>query len=392
MNFFLDHLYKIPVIVPISIALCSGIIVQSYAPSAFVLLCCCYCLVLIFFAIKNPNSLTKNLYMFLSFLIGASILQQQTNHVVALRNFMQEETLNLTIEITDYDKKQHPFIRHVYTGTILHALQLQSGKTIKPDKSIKLYMQQPIKADVGSTIKIFNYKAKPVTNNQFTEYCNKEKIITTYIGKSIRYALCNNQKHFAMIRSYLYHVRFRILQHLKNKLSQHLFIFYSLLFLGKKPPNQNELQHLYTHGKEWGISHHFARSGLHLIICLLAWERLLRYMPFSFYWQHIILLLFGFIYYLLSWPTISFKRAFIVFSCTKFALAQLRPAHSMHLIGVALIYTITTNPWSVFFLDFQLSFGITLLLCLASNVLKKKSQLNYLQSSLASRNKLNIAN
>lgn len=392
MSFFLNHLYKIPFIVPISIALCAGVIAQSYLPNIFILLCYCYCMILIFFAIKNQNSLTKNIYIFLSFLIGASILQQQNNHVEALRNFMQEETLNLTVEITDYDKKQHPFIRHVYTGTILHALQLQSGKSIKPEKSIKLYTQKPIKADVGSTIKIFNYKAKPIANNQFAEYCKKEKIITTHIGKSINYAICNNKKYFAMLRSYIYHLRFRMLQHLKNKFSQHLFIFYSLLFLGKKPSNQNELQHLHTHGKEWGVSHHFARSGLHLIICLLAWERLLGYIPLSLYWQHIILLLFGIVYYFLSWSTISFKRAFIVFSCTKFALAQLRPTHSMHLIGVALIYTITTNPWAVFFLDFQLSFGITMLLCLASNVLKKRSHLTYLQPFSPSHKKLNIAN
>ena len=65
------------------------------------------------------------------------------------------------------------------------------------------------------------------------------------------------------------------------------------------------------------------------------------------------------LYFILSWPSISFIRAFLIFLFTKYCNLHRHPTHFMHILLLTCCIVLLINPLQLFFLDFQLSFFLT---------------------------------
>jgi competence protein ComEC len=134
---------------------------------------------------------------------------------------------------------------------------------------------------------------------------------------------------------------------------------FSTIFLGNKDGVKKRLNNEKIFFKLWGISHYLARSGLHLVVFLALLELLLRLIPITFVLKQIISLCIAMIYFLLSWSSLSFMRAFLTFIMYKICLLLGLSSNFLHLVILTCFITLLYNPAHLFFLDFQLSFGLT---------------------------------
>lgn len=133
---------------------------------------------------------------------------------------------------------------------------------------------------------------------------------------------------------------------------------YTALFLGNKTDTPITT---YTTSRFslWGISHHLARSGLHLVIVVWLWLLCLQRLPISYASKYGLLAFLGATYYLLSWSSISFDRACLSFALYKICSYRRTPLDPMHAISLVLLAFLLTCPAHLLCLDFQLSFGLT---------------------------------
>ena len=147
----------------------------------------------------------------------------------------------------------------------------------------------------------------------------------------------------------------------KDTFSELTKTLYLSIFCGKKIKSATT-----THMKKifqcWGISHHLARSGLHLVILISLLSLLFSFIPCSSSTKELWILSLLFIYYFTTYSSVAFMRAFYMYIfyviCKQFYL----PSNSIHILLVTALVVLTYNPHHIFFLDFQLSFTITLLI------------------------------
>lgn len=150
---------------------------------------------------------------------------------------------------------------------------------------------------------------------------------------------------------------------LYHGLSEPARTLYGSIFLGiDKVLPSNPLKRSFN---QWGIVHYLARSGLHIMIFVFIWK-MIFYCFFGVRrtWFYFVFP-FVFIYVLCTPSSISFMRGVCSFFFLIGALFLQRPYHMPHLLVCLAAIFLTCNPYSMFFLDFQLSFGLTYaLLCL----------------------------
>lgn len=242
-------------------------------------------------------------------------------------------------------------LRHCYTID----LTMINQHTVPLPYTIQLYTSYPLDAAIDDTIALYNITLKKATNNNFNTYLLKEGIIATVFAKQVNYTIT---KKPCSLRRWLFMQRDRILHNFKKSLSPSTFALFSSLFLGKKETS-NTIHTVQKQFKQWGILHYLARSGLHLVIVLSLYELLFRLLPVPFVMKHLILLLLNIMYFLLSWSSISFIRAFLIFVFYKLFSLFYVPVHFLHILYLTCIIILLINPLQLFFLDFQLSFGFT---------------------------------
>lgn len=144
------------------------------------------------------------------------------------------------------------------------------------------------------------------------------------------------------------------------------------LFLGKKEKTiENlEIQHKSTY---WGIAHHMARSGAHLAILFGLIMLLLHYTQFAYLYRYTlcIFLLVG--YALISQSSISFLRALCMILLHISTKIFGGVPSSLHTLTLTTLIVLFCNPMQLFFLDFQLSFGITYIIIWLFNIKNSKT-------------------
>jgi ComEC/Rec2-related protein len=136
---------------------------------------------------------------------------------------------------------------------------------------------------------------------------------------------------------------------------------YLSIFCGKKikSPITTKMKRLFQY---WGISHHLARSGLHLIILVSLLLFSLSFIAISGTKKQIFIATVLYFYYIMTFPSIAFMRAFYMYLFYILCKQLKIPGNPQHILLVTTLIILACNPYHLFFLDFQLSFSITLLI------------------------------
>ncbi len=209
---------------------------------------------------------------------------------------------------------------------------------------------------VGDRIYIPSLHMTKQKNHTFEHYLRKEGICSSLHVPHLKAVLI--ERPFFSLNRFFHSIQRRLYQTLSKKLSPECrTLFFSLFFgITSKKGTATYIKKQCTF---WGIAHYLARSGLHVILILYGWQVVLRVVHIHFFLKQLLLLFFLLLYHALTVPTISFNRALITFIMSKVCVASSLLYKQLHLLSLTTLLILLYNPEQLFFIDFQLSFGLT---------------------------------
>lgn len=334
-----------------TLALCCGITLQSWymlmpcAP-AFVVLG--ITIVTIMLSLLQQGR--KKLYLLLpcAFICGCLRYQAQRDEHQAFYATHQGLRDAITGVITEKESLQHPFLKQRIT------LALNE----KPSFSVHIFSPRRIHATVGDTVQFNDVTFKKSSNQGYDDYLTKEGVIASLFlkGRASYQVIRRDVGSWARA---LHKQRNRILWSLRKKIPEGTFALFAAIFFGYKHATKISLADYKNLFKNWGILHYLARSGLHVVIVILLLQFLARFIPCSLTIKQIVMSFFIIIYWFLSWPSTSFMRALISFFLLSWCIIARWQSSFLHLLTLTCFFTLISNPLLLFFLDFQLSYGMT---------------------------------
>jgi ComEC/Rec2-related protein len=299
---------------------------------------------------------TGVLIVLASFALGHIRYKQQCSSFYHFHNNYQETAKAIKGVITTIEPVEHARMKQC---AILHLNELQTNTgDWKPiDVYIQLYTPTINAWMVSDKVQINNIAIKKPSSESFLQYLIKEGLTSTVFCLECDYILIDRPEY--SFYRWLFVAKQNVFQRLRNKMPAKSFALFSSLFLGNRSLNKQTIDTLANQFKQWGISHYLARSGLHLTIFALIWHILFRLLPICFLFKQAILLALSIIYFALSWPSVSFLRAFYSFLlCILCNMLSMR-THFLHILTLVTLFVLFFNPIQLFFLDFQLSFSLT---------------------------------
>ena len=261
------------------------------------------------------------------------------------------------------EKTADNYYKQCLTLNIITVKQDTQIIATNPGYSLKCYYAQTVPVTIGDTLEITS--SIKYTHNTFEKYLLKESLLAYVFLKDLKQTcIVNNSK--TVSSKFLYtvaHMQDYIARLLQTKMSPLTYTLFCSLFLGKKSTtHQQYKQSIKDLFANWGIVHYLARSGLHIVLIIALWSMMLGLLPLPYFIKQALLACFIVLYYIFTWPSISFIRACITFLLYKLCLVWSRPTHSFYTITLTCLLVLLYNPLQLFFLDFQLSFGLTALL------------------------------
>lgn len=307
----------------------------------------------------------------LSFIGGALNYQRQMTTHVQLNNLINNNEFEVIGHVSSITTLKNQRMAQSITITT-EQIKISSiiGAWVKTEKTIQLYTTQKTALMVADRVHIKNLAIKTAKNNSYSFYLIKEQIDASLFAPSVQYTILERPKH--SVGRLIFSLRNRILFQAQKKLNPQAFALFASIFLGNRVDSKKAMAEPKESYKIWGISHYLARSGLHLVIVVFVWDFLLNFLPISFLFKQIAMLFLAIFYCFCSWSSISFLRAFAVFILYKACLITRLPINVLHLLSIVTLGVLIFNPAQLFFLDFQLSFGLTYALAWFNHIYKSK--------------------
>ena len=308
----------------------------------------------------------------LFFFSGALLLLSQLqNHEEKTRNWPRKN-VTLVASILDKTEKKDDFYKEVLLVSArklwAKVNNLQTNQKQNISGKICCFIQKRTDITPGQTVRLENISLQaPIqttqsSNSSFADYLVKENISATAFIHKPNYKIITKNSSNPLL--WLSRFRWNLFSRLKQKLGATSFSYFSPIFLGKQQElSSKKARPLFL---LWGISHHLARSGLHIVFFIIMWLYFFRLVPVGFIIKHLLLLLLTLVYAALSWTSIAFVRALSLFFLYEAGFLLNKQTTILHLLLLVAFGVIFWNPMQLFFLDFQLSFGITYALCLTS--------------------------
>jgi len=303
----------------------------------------------------------------LFFFSGALLLHMQLqNHEEKTKDWPRKN-VTLVAEVLDKTEKKTDFYKEVLLVSA-RELWTEADQKQKVSGKICCFLQRRSDLIPGQIIRLENISLQSpgpspqASSSSFADYLVKENIAATAFIHKPSYTILNKNSYNPLL--WLSQYRWNLLTRLKKKLGSRSFSYFSPIFLGKAQElSSKKTKPLFL---LWGISHHLARSGLHIVFFILMWLYFFRLVPVGFTTKHLLLLLLTLVYAALSWTSIAFIRALSLFFLYEAGFLLNKQTTILHLLLLVTYGIILWNPTQLFFLDFQLSFGITYALCLTS--------------------------
>jgi len=303
-----------------------------------------------------PSLRWKISLYFLIAVCGLSLYQKEFNDYHAFYHFTNNYPVDMIGTIEDID---HGFIAGKQATIItlyVHRIKNETF-TQKINKNLLVYASQVQDMHVGDTIQLHNVTCKKPENEHLSMYQIREQMCAAVFISKPYYTILDRPT--ISFKRWIYQTKQTILKNSEQKLSSHTFLFFSSLFLVNRLYVKKKLEDINEQFKQWGIFHFLARSGLHLALFIIMWQAILRYIPVPFTTKTILLIVLSIIYALFSWSSTPFTRSFLLFLCNKSCLLAHTSYNLLHYLTLICFCFLLYCPMYLFFLDFQLTFGIT---------------------------------
>lgn len=305
------------------------------------------------------------------FAVGFIRIEQVTYwHKKTMEQIQKKATLRGTIN--SIEKAQHQQYRYAISATISH--YFQDGQLYQYDIPwvLQCYSKQHPKALVCDVVQIDNVTLNTKSKESFLSFLIKEGIhATAFLPFNSMHIV--HHPTFSITRS-IHQIRNRILENIRKKCSSNTITLIASIFFGNRlcvKERYAELKELFCN---WGIVHFLARSGLHMVIFILFLQLILQWIPVPFLIKQLMMICLSLLYTILSWQSISFARAFSSFLWYKTSHICGLQTDVVHIITILSCLFLICNPMLIFFLDFQLSFGLTWILAITNHYLSKQNK------------------
>lgn len=272
--------------------------------------------------------------------------------------------------ITSIEKAQHKQYRYAISVRISHYCENDQRFPYDIPWYLQCYSKCHPKIQVSDNIQITNATLNTKSKDSFSSFLIKEGIHATSFLPFDSISLIDRPT-FSLSRS-IHQARNSLIENIRKKCSNNSLTLISSIFFGNRlyvKERYSELKELFCN---WGIVHFLARSGLHMVIFILFLQLILQWIPIPFLIKQLMLICLSLIYTILSWQSISFARAFCSFLWYKTSHICGLQTDVIHIITVLSCLFIICNPMLIFFLDFQLSFGLTGILAITNHYLSKQ--------------------
>ena len=305
------------------------------------------------------------------FCIGYIRLQQQLYYYhKAVGQIATNKPIHIKGTVTDIAHVQHRQYSYIISLYITHQHEQNEDIPYKTPWYLQCYTKQMPAYAIGDTLELQDIKISRQKKNSFAHYLIKEGI---HASTFLRYNAYRIIKHLpGRISSLLHTYKQKLLKNIKLKCSPTTYALVASIFFG----NRLCVKAQYTKLKDifggWGIIHFLARSGLHLIIFIVLLHTLLQWAPAPFLFKQGCLIGISLLYAMLTWSSISFYRALMSFLWYKACVILGYQIDTVHIILLLMCAFLLINPMLLFFLDFQLSFGLTLVLAITNQYLTKQ--------------------
>ncbi|MFH1832336.1 MAG: ComEC/Rec2 family competence protein [bacterium] len=363
----------------------AGLILGIYAQAIFciqarILIITIISLIIIALLIHTQKLATQVILALLFATTGALTLELQKTDFENLHKKYENKTLSLIGTITNKEYADSAFYQEILTISVkkihpqekfhvplLPEAHITNHKNYYLQKfNIQLYVQLKTQMLPADTIEITNVPIKTEIqenlsgNPAFSDYLFKEKIFTTVFTANKNIEIKQLYRPRLSLSRWFWNTRNNLYTRIKNKLSRTSSYYFSLIFLGNKQLPQHENNGIRKTFNYWGLAHYLARAGLHISLFVIIWRYFLRLIPIHLVLKRILLLLMCVLYSMFSWPSIPFSRAYFTFLLLQVGALLYRQTSFLHILSLLALVILLVNPMQLFFLDFQLSFGLTL--------------------------------
>ncbi|BDC35226.1 hypothetical protein Noda2021_11840 [Candidatus Dependentiae bacterium Noda2021] len=341
----------------------AAIALHSYSINAsYLTIACALSLLGLIYA---PTQALQKLFMFgLVFTLGSYHTHSFIAHHTTFLTNVQNIRLSALGVIDDIQPTTNATFKY---KVIIEIKKLTFNDKTSSDANHKLqiYTNSVGSLLVSDEVIIYNI-CIPRAKSSFLYYLYKEGISASAFTNTLDYKLINRPTY--SLKRAIHALREKIFARIGN--SSNAFSTISTLFWGNRIGEEKEIKERF---KQWGVSHYLARSGLHLIIVIMILQMLLSVTPLSYNTKQIMLIACVISYSFLTWSSVSFVRALGMFLVYKIATLCNKPIHYLHLVTLVSLAVLLANPFYLFFLDFQLSFGLTFSLAWFNQVAYSKT-------------------
>jgi len=356
-----------------TLALIAGITCQFFGLRFIILLSAALILILAGYTYRIRMGYSHALFLIIpiSFLVGSMLCFFQQKKTLDFYAMVAHKKLTAKGSISSIEIIHNPrfkFVLHLDVSSITI-----DSAVHRCDAKIALYIHSMPDLAVGDSVEIKNITFKNIPQSSFAHYLAKEKISATLFIETLDFSLVARPS-FNLARS-LFTLKQSLFYKLQKKINRETFQLFSSIFLGNRTAVKKQMDATKEPFKIWGTSHYLARSGLHLVIFVIIWHFMLSLMPFSYLFKELFLIFLILTYAMLSWSSVSFERALLMVLIYKLCTLSRSPSHYIHLIIFVTALVLCNNPFQLFFLDFQLSFGLTFALAWFNHIQAHKKLL-----------------
>ncbi len=364
MDFIKSNFYfiTIPPLFPLLLSFILGIIYQE--TTSFSIATSALCIILLtithfFFKKSDTKRLILCILAPVFFFSGIFFYQKEIDYYHSFYSFVNTSPVDIAGTVEDITQTTVCNKKNTVITLQIHSVK-KDLVVKKINKYCLLYGENFSALNVGDVVTFFHVKCKKPKNEHFTFYQIRELVVAALFNSTTPYAI-TFRPTFSFKRL-IFDTKKTIIKKCKKKLSSRVFTLFSSLFLGNRSLVKESMDDINEHFKRWGIYHFLSRSGLHLALFVFLWQLLFRYTPLPFTVKNGMLLLLCIIYSLFSWSSIPFARSLFLFLCNKLCLLSGSSYNLLHYLTLTSLCFLIHSPLYLFFLDFQLTFGITFVL------------------------------
>lgn len=351
--------FKIYPIFCVSCALACGIWLQSLGIcTLFIILV----LVGVFISTVVLNMLYGFKVLMLAFyvpwvVLGMYLYARIINRQDELIKFIDNKPCNILGTVVDIQRTGNTYLSYALTVSVNMLCQSYNiDQKFKGTFLLRVYTCFGKNICISDRIFVDQLICKCPKKDDFAQYLLKESILISAVITE-RPITIVERPAWSCLRA-IDHYRSALLNRFNQEMDEQTYKAFASIFLGNMQAKKDETV-IKSELRTWGLFHYIARAGLHLVIFISIWVFLLGLLPIPFTVRQVLLILLCTLYFILTWSSIPFNRAFFTFILVRMCvLLRIRtyyiPALSLVAIGTLLIY-----PLQLFSLDFQLSFGIT---------------------------------